>query len=244
MQPNPPQNLTEIAKQLPDLLEKLGVAANKSSTVEQHREAFRMGCDLLTALVDCLDKKDSALKTLQAALGFSISVDDIEKFVTAESDVLRRMNLTEKDIKAANELLRSLGKNGELRDLQVNESQTLEMLKSLRDSLCYLASLTERNRKVSTETVDIVSDSVLDTCLITGDLLAVPVGMAAGPLGVTAAVFLAVASVGSGLKSIFKKIGKLRDRVRQEGEDEKQSESSDQIQKALRKKPAPKLEKK
>jgi putative protein kinase ArgK-like GTPase of G3E family len=68
--------------------------------------------------------------------------------------------------------------------------------------------------------------------------------MAAGPLGVTAAVFLAVASVGSGLKSIFKKIGKLRDRVRQEGEDEKQSESSDQIRKALRKKPAPKLEKK
>jgi hypothetical protein len=54
----------------------------------------------------------------------------------------------------------------------------------------------------------------------------------------------AVASVGSGLKSIFKKIGKLRDRVRQEGEDEKQSESSDQIRKALRKKPAPKLEKK
>jgi hypothetical protein len=238
MESNFPPTLDSLAKRLPDVLRQLEAATSANAGAEIQADAFKAACDVLTKIVGRLEMTDSDLTSLGAALsGFLISIppSEIDAFLSNETSILRRLGLADRHINLAITALRNVAAGGGLRDLRVDATQVLLGLRSLRDALCRARTIAGRGWKLSSNTVEQGVLVVCDVCIVAGDLLAIPVGAGAGPLGLAAAALVAVGSVGGGLSSLMTRLDGLLGSLRRDEEAEKAHREHVATMEAIRK---------
>lgn len=230
------EDLAAVAKRLPTLSRKMRNAAADNASSSVQIDALRYGCETLTTLVDVLSRAESELATVTKAVAGFLVTPDSEAFLAAEIEVLTKLGLPPEEIARAQEALQALSKDGNLRNLQINEGQVLALLKSVRDASCEAAAFTgEKAWALKKETMATYADATLDVCLIGGNLLAVPAAIPTGPVGIVAAGLLAVASVGAGVKGLRKKVDKLFGFLEAEKKDQAAAEAAKKAQEMLRK---------
>jgi hypothetical protein len=238
MESNTPPTLESLAKRFPDVLSRLEAAAGAKASAEVQSDAFKSACDVLTQVVGRLEMADSDLASLETALsGFLISIppSGIEAFLSNEASILRRLGLTDRHIEIATTALRDVAAGGGLRDLRVDAKQVLLVLRTLRDSLCRAQTIAGRGWKLSSKTVEQGVLVACDACIVAGDLLAIPVGATAGPLGLAAATLAAVGSVGGGLSSLMTRLDGLLGSLRRDEEAEKAHRDHEAAMETIRK---------
>ena len=238
MDSNSLPTLESLAKRLPDVLRQLEAAASANASAAIHADAFKAACDVLTQVVGRLEMADSDLASLETTLsGFLISIptSGIETFLSKEVSILRRLGLADRHIEIAITALRDAAARGGLRDLQVDAKQLLLGLRSLRDALCRAQTVAGRGWKLSSKTVEQGGLVVCDACIVVGDLLAIPVGATAGPLGLAAAALVAVGSVGGGLSSLMTRLDGLLGSLRTDEESERAHRDHEATMEAIRK---------
>jgi hypothetical protein len=217
--PTPP-TLESLAKRFPEVLNQMAAAAAKDATAEAQARAFAAACELMTQLVAALEASRGVdLAALEATLRtFAVSVPagEIEAFLDKEGAVLRAIGLSDKQVAMALRALREAADEGALREVRLDAQRVLEGLRVLRDTCCRAQAVAGRGWRVSEETVEQGWLALFDACIVAGDLVSIPVGAAAGPLGLLGASLLAVGSVGSGVHSLFKRLDRLRGRLKQD----------------------------
>ena len=238
MESKSPPTLESLAKRFPEVLNRLEAAAGANASAEVQADAFKAACDVLTQVVGRLEMAESDLGSLETALsGFLISIptSELETFLSNEASILRRLGLTDRYIEMATTALRDVAAGGGLRDLRVDAQQVLLGLRTLRDALCRAQTIAGRGWKLSSKTVEQGILVACDACIIAGDLLAIPVGATAGPLGLAAATLAAVGSVGGGLSSLMTRLDGLLGSLRSDEEAENAHRGHEATMEAIRK---------
>ena len=207
------RDLDKTAAELAALLEKLRAAGGKKARVEDQQEAFRLGCDLLTRLVDLIERSGALRDLEKATAGFAIGIpaSGLKDFLQQELAWLeKRLRLSKEDLRDVKQNLDALASEDQLGDLRLDSAQVIAGLQQFRDILCNINVLLKNGIEINPALVKACFAGAIDVCQIAGDVLVIAAGAATGNLPyVIGTWLLAAGSVGAGIQGLLKRLEKL-----------------------------------
>src|ERR1044071_10106190 len=177
MPENQPDQLSEVTDKIAPLLKTLEEAQKDEATIEVHRKAFELGCELLTVLVRALDRKNSVLTELAAqtsAFDIGIPENQFKTFLDQEERLLKRLKFSPAIMRRTMERLNSAEAVG-VPVSRFSAAEVINALSEFRDVLCAIEVLTKRSFKVTPKLVRVCADAVIDVGIIAGDTIGVSV---------------------------------------------------------------------